>query len=158
MKLFVSVGTQLPFPRLINAVEALEVDGYTEVIYQTADADFQSNKGIAFESLTPKQYEQYFNECDIFISHAGMGSIITALDNNKPIIILSRIYAYDEHRNDHQIATAEKFKSFDNIYYAKSEGDIANLIKEVSNKPTSRKKNIKVEDTLLDFLKCEFDK
>lgn len=157
MKLFVSVGTQLPFPRLLHAIESIESDQYTEIVYQSADADFNSNKGVVFESLTPKQYEQYFNECDIFISHAGMGSIITALDNNKPIIILPRMYKYNEHRNDHQITTAERFKSFENIYYSEHENDIANLIKIASNHVANEITNIKVEKSLLDFLKVTFD-
>ena len=41
-------------------------------------------------------------QADIVISHAGAGSIINALRNRKPLIIVPRLVEYGEHTNSHQ--------------------------------------------------------
>ncbi len=152
MKLFVSVGTQLPFERLLNAVENIENIRIEKCIYQIAESNFKSSFGEVYDFLNPKDYDNYFNECDVFISHAGMGSIITAIDNDKPIIIMPRIFSYGEHRNDHQIATAEQYKSFKNVYCANNSKEIESILKVIvtSDKSISKSK-LEVSSELLLF-------
>ena len=50
------------------------------------------------------------------ISHAGMGSIISARDVQIPIIIFPRLAAMGEHRNDHQLDTVKQFANRPGIY------------------------------------------
>lgn len=152
MKLFVSVGTQLPFERLLNAIENIEGVYIEKCIYQIAESKFKSKFGEVHKFLSPKEYDKYFNECDVFISHAGMGSIITAIDNNKPIIILPRLFSYGEHRNDHQIATAEQYKDFSNVYYAINEKDIARILNVIAQAEIVEPKKLAVSPELLSFL------
>jgi len=152
MNLFVSVGTQLPFERLLNAIEGIDNVYIEKCIYQIAESKFTSGFGEIYKYLSPKEYDKYFNECDVFISHAGMGSIITAIDNNKPIIILPRLLSYGEHRNDHQLATAEQFKGFDNVHYAVNEKDIARILKVIAKVEIGDPKKLNVSPELLSFL------
>lgn len=42
----------------------------------------------------------------VIVSHAGMGSLLTALRHRRPILIMPRKASLGEHRNDHQMATA----------------------------------------------------
>ena len=44
---------------------------------------------------------------DVIISHAGAGSIINALRNRKPLIIVPRLVEYGEHTNSHQVDLAK---------------------------------------------------
>jgi UDP-N-acetylglucosamine transferase subunit ALG13 len=46
-------------------------------------------------------------EAELVVAHAGMGSIITALRYQRPLLIMPRRAALGEHRNDHQVATAK---------------------------------------------------
>lgn len=50
-----------------------------------------------------------------------MGSIITALSNRVPLVIMPRIAHLGEHRNDHQLATAKHFSHRDSIFVANNE-------------------------------------
>ena len=43
------------------------------------------------------------------VAHAGMGTILTALEIGKPLLVMPRRAALGEHRNDHQLATARRF-------------------------------------------------
>jgi UDP-N-acetylglucosamine transferase subunit ALG13 len=50
-----------------------------------------------------------------------MGSIITALELGKPIIVMPRSGDLGEHRNNHQISTAQKFAEQGSIHVAMDE-------------------------------------
>ena len=41
-----------------------------------------------------------------------MGTILTGLDLGKPVVVVPRLAACGEHRNDHQLATVEKLQRF----------------------------------------------
>ena len=55
------------------------------------------------------EFDELFEQASLIISHAGMGSILTALSSAKPVLIMPRRADLNEHRNDHQLATAKKF-------------------------------------------------
>lgn len=107
--IFVTVGTQLPFDRLISAVDnwaALHPE--VSVYAQTGPGSKIVPKHIEFtEFLNPDRADELFQNASLIISHAGMGSILTALKYHKPIVIMPRSANLGEHRNDHQWATAE---------------------------------------------------
>lgn len=107
--IFVTTGTQAPFNRLIQAME--EIAGELpdeEVVAQAFGVDFVVRNMRVVEFLTPEEYNGIFSKSRLIISHAGMGTIISALKERKQIIIVPRIAALGEHRNEHQMATANK--------------------------------------------------
>ncbi len=53
-----------------------------------------------------------------------MGTIITALRKARPIVLLPRKGSLKETRNDHQIATVNRFRSKAGVYVADEETDI----------------------------------
>jgi UDP-N-acetylglucosamine transferase subunit ALG13 len=57
-----------------------------------------------------------------------MGTIISALVRQKPIIIFPRIASLGEHRNEHQLATAEKMKALGYVYVAQNADELKDLI------------------------------
>jgi UDP-N-acetylglucosamine transferase subunit ALG13 len=106
--IFATVGTQLPFDRLIEALDAWAAS-------HPAVAWFaQIGKGArrpahltSAETLSFDDVDRHVRSSDVVISHVGMGSILTALRFRKPIIVFPRRAALGEHRNDHQLATAK---------------------------------------------------
>lgn len=106
--IFVTVGTQLPFPRLIDTILC-----WAEKTGRQSELFIQYGRGIppdkAYSSsafITAEQTEHCFSGADMIVAHAGMGSVLTALKYRKPIIIMPRRAELGEHRNDHQMATA----------------------------------------------------
>ena len=57
-----------------------------------------------------------------------MGSIISALQKRKPIIVFPRIAALGEHRNEHQMATAKKMKKLGFVYVALDEKELKKML------------------------------
>lgn len=109
--ILLTVGTELPFDRLVRAVDTwAEKHADETIIGQIGSASYVPRH---FESTAYLPYEEYrslLTTCALVVAHAGMGAIISALDAGKPIIVIPRKSAFREHRNDHQIATAEAFE------------------------------------------------
>ena len=127
--IFVTVGTQLPFDRLIRAVDCWAAENQeTEVFAQIGPTDYRPSHIESVDFVAPDVADRYFRSAELIVSHAGMGSIITALKYHKPLLMLPRRAAYGEHRNDHQIATAKWLGTRSGISVAWSDGEVPALI------------------------------
>lgn len=127
--IFVTVGTQLPFERLIKTIDLwAKSNPDVEVVMQTGETIYQPSYCKSIPFTDPQEWEALFNRADLVISHAGMGTILKSLDYAKPLIIMPRLAAYGEHRNDHQLATAERFKHFSSIKVADNEDGLVSMI------------------------------
>jgi len=132
--IFATVGTQLPFERLIRGLDSwAEQNPGVSIFAQTGEAGYQPSNIDFSVSLSPVEFESRFEEADVVVAHAGMGTILQCLDIYKPLIIMPRIASQGEHRNDHQLATAEKFKRFDNIQVVENDEE---LWKALDNPPS----------------------
>jgi UDP-N-acetylglucosamine transferase subunit ALG13 len=130
--IFVSVGTQLPFDRLIKAVDAwAEEHPDTEVFAQIGTSDFQPRHMKWATHLDAAVFCEKFSTCEVVVSHAGTGNILLALELEKSIILLPRCAALHEHRNDHQLATLAHLKDRAGIYAVKNENEIGMAIEKV---------------------------
>lgn len=126
--IFVIVGTQEPFDRLIEYIdEWSEKTGYTDIIAQVSSSGYKPKNFEFYDFIPVNEFNTIFVEADLIVSHAGMGSIISALEYNKPIIVMPRLAKLKEHRNDHQLATASSFAKLGYVkaVYTKTELFIA---------------------------------
>jgi len=58
------------------------------------------------------------------IAHAGMGTILSALQFGRPLIVMPRLAQFGEHRNDHQLATARRLSELDRVDVAFDEAEL----------------------------------
>jgi len=134
--IFVTTGTQIPFDRLIKAIdEVYPYLGDLEVIVQVARAAYKVENFTPYEFIPPKEFDDYFDRADLIIAHAGMGTIISAFVKNKPILVMPRLAKYGEHRNDHQLATATRFDELGYIHVAYDEYGLKEKIKNLQKMP-----------------------
>jgi UDP-N-acetylglucosamine transferase subunit ALG13 len=56
--------------------------------------------------LAPGEFSRRLSQARVIVAHAGMGTILSALKSEKPILVMPRRAALGEQRNDHQLATA----------------------------------------------------
>ena len=136
--IFVTIGTQLPFDRLIKIIDELAPQLNEEVIAQVYQCGFTPQNIKTVDFLAPDEFNTLFDKARLIISHAGMGTILSALQKDKPIIVFPRIAALGEHRNEHQLATARKFKEMGTVNVAMSEEELRELL----HKDLQPKKNI----------------
>jgi predicted glycosyltransferase len=127
--IFLTTGTQLPFDRLVRAVDGWAgatmpgCEIFAQVLPASQDPYTPRNFDTR-ERLFPKEYAEVFDKAQLIISHAGMGTILTALTRGKQICIMPRQVKYREHRNDHQLATVERLKDYPGLFKARDEHDL----------------------------------
>ena len=110
--ILVTLGTQdKNFSRLLDAVQKQIDDGNIkeEVIVQAGCTKYESKDMKIFDLLDQEEFKRLISECDLLITHGGVGSILTGLKNNKKVIAAARLSKYKEHMNDHQLQIIEKF-------------------------------------------------
>lgn len=156
--IFITVGTQLPFERLIEAMDQWSGDNpSTEVFAQVGETKYPAKHMKTCIGLSPEDYQKHFDQASVIVSHVGMGTIISGLTQGKPMVLMPRQAKLSEHRNDHQIATARKFERFDLIDIA---NDTSQLFAQLNMRLMSNEDHSKthlnvseqLENRLQDFL------
>lgn len=127
--ILVTVGTQLPFDRLVGAVaQWARVQQRHDVVFQTASGAV-SLEGFRHERFFPAaEMAELMQRADLVVAHAGMGTILTCLGLGRPLVAMPRIASQGEHRNDHQVATARKFEDRPGVFIAWHESQLPDLI------------------------------
>ena len=132
--ILVSVGTQFPFDRLISTVDKWAIEnGRTDVLAQTGPSEYVPRALKCFAMMSPDKFRKLQSEAELLIAHAGMGSILTALEFRKPIIIMPRDHTRGEHRNEHQVATATRFSNTPGLYVVKDEAELLDRLNHLSD-------------------------
>jgi UDP-N-acetylglucosamine transferase subunit ALG13 len=69
-------------------------------------------------------YRRRVAEARLFVAHAGMGSIISAIEAGKPLLMLPRLREQGEHNTDHQLATAATIGTRPGLHVAADADDL----------------------------------
>lgn len=110
--IFVTVGAQMPFDRMVKAVDDWAASrGRADVFAQIGPADYEPRHLDWTRFLEPDDFLSRYRASKVIVAHAGTGSILQALELGKPILVMPRRAALRETRNDHQVATAERFQA-----------------------------------------------
>lgn len=132
--IFVTVGAQMPFDRLVKTVDHWAGEsGRDDVFAQIGLTDFCPENMHWTPFLSTEEFIQRYESASVIVSHAGTGSIITALQLGKPILIMPRRASLHETRNDHQVATAEQFRRFSSVGVAFDEKELITGLKGIAN-------------------------
>lgn len=78
--------------------------------------------------LTPQEFEERMRSAEFVVAHAGMGTVLEALTLGKPLVLLPRRADLREHRNDHQVATAQALRDQPGIAVAGDESELPALL------------------------------
>ena len=128
--IFVTIGTQGPFDRLIRAVDQTVPMFNLPAIAQVSKGGAYKVKNMqTSDFMSFNEFNSYFTKATLIVSHAGMGTIISALVMNKPILILPRLSKFREQRNDHQWATAKEFEKRKYVHTAYDEDELQEKLK-----------------------------
>jgi UDP-N-acetylglucosamine transferase subunit ALG13 len=134
--IFVTVGTQLPFDRLVRTVERWAVrQGRDDVFAQIGPPSAYRPTGIKSAGfLTAAECRSRIEQADLIISHAGMGTIISALELGKQLIVMPRRVEFREHRNDHQSATIAHLAGHASVLVAADDAELENHLANIAGR------------------------
>jgi UDP-N-acetylglucosamine transferase subunit ALG13 len=97
----------MQFDRLVTAVDRWAAkNADLEVLAQIGRSQYRPMAMRWVELLPPNDYVRAFTNAEVVVSHAGMGTVISAAEHMKPLIVMPRRGDLRETRSDHQIHTA----------------------------------------------------
>ncbi|MCM1141020.1 MAG: glycosyl transferase family 28 [Muribaculum sp.] len=127
--IFVTVGTQLPFDRLVKTMDELTPSlGGEQVICQSLGGKYKPLHMDCSDYIDKREYSRLFSEARVIVAHAGTGSILNAMKHGKHIIIMPRKASLGEHRNDHQTDTASALQDYPNVHVALDETQLISIL------------------------------
>lgn len=112
--IFVTVGSRnYPFNRLFEKLDELCENGVIKekIFAQIGTSTYQPKNYDYKDFISQEEFLEKIKEADIVISHGASGSIMKALNEDKKVIVVTRLEKYGEHINDHQIQNNEAFAS-----------------------------------------------
>jgi len=131
--IFVTVGGMRAFERLVREMDRIAGELDEQVVMQLGSTDYEPKNCDYFRFMPRKDIEKYYADARIIVCHAGSGSILTALEHNKPLILVPRMKIYGEVFDDHQLEIARDMeRRGTTIVY-----DISNLKSAIKNVNTN---------------------
>lgn len=115
----------MPFDRLVRAMdEWAAANPGLSVLIQIGRGKFEPAHARFVRLMPVGEYRDMVAGARLFVAHAGMGSIITAIEAGKPLLMLPRLHAEGEHNNDHQLATATNIGNRTGLHVATDVADL----------------------------------
>jgi len=152
--IFVTVGAQMPFDRMCQAVDQwASKRKRSDVFAQIGTTDWRPTTIAWTAMIEPPAFKKAMQECSVVVAHAGMGSILTALQYGKPILVMPRRGDLRETRNDHQIATAKRFKELGRVAVAFDEAELERELDRLGELRATERISPWASDGLLDAVR-----
>ncbi len=151
--IFATVGGMRGFERLVRQMDVIAGELEEQVMMQIGSTDYEPRNCDYFTFMSRNDMKKLYADARVIVSHAGTGSILTALEHNKPLVLVPRLKKYGEHIDDHQLEIARDMESRGvTVVY-----DIGKLQSAVENVDIGAVE-IKGETTLVHMLKEYLDK
>lgn len=137
---FVTIGTIVPFDRLISAVVDLKERGVLtgRIIAQIGDSDQAFNGIETFASCSYTDMNRYMDESDLVICHGGSGSMLGALKAGCRVVAMARKPELGEHYDAHQIELTSALEKKGVLSVAQDENDLERAVAEARSRPRQR--------------------
>lgn len=143
--ILVTLGTNdKTFPRLLEALDKEIEKGNIKdkVVIQAGSTKYESKNMEIFDLIERDKFDKLMDECDLLITHGGVGSILTGLNKGKKVIAVPRLSKYKEHVNDHQLQIVENFSKHKYILAANDLNKLSKIIEKAKTfKPQKYESN-----------------
>ncbi len=153
--IFVTVGTHKDsFDRLVKKMDELVGNGdiKEKVVMQIGNSAYEPKNCEYYRFVGADKFEELYRTADTIICHAGAGSIINALKNNKHLIIVPRMKKFKEHTDDHQLDLADAMEKGGKAVCVR---DIEEMAASITKASASRNmpKDTTLENKISEYLK-----
>jgi UDP-N-acetylglucosamine transferase subunit ALG13 len=128
--IFVTVGALFPFNRLIKLMDELAPSFTDEEFFAQIGRGDYTPKHMKYGRLVEApEFRRLLAQSRLLVAHAGMGSVISALELNRAVVLLPRKMEFGEHTTDHQAATARWLQGKQGVHIAWEDADLAKTIR-----------------------------
>lgn len=131
--IFVTVGThQQAFQRLLDGLGSLPDDELV-VQYGYGRPPAAADEAAAFFGY--REILERMERARVVVTHAGVGSILTALRVGHTPVVVPRLHRFGEHVDDHQVELVRRLEEEERVRAA---WDVSELLAAVADVPPRR--------------------
>jgi UDP-N-acetylglucosamine transferase subunit ALG13 len=123
--IFVTVGSAQAFDRLIAAVDRLQTD--EDVVVQYGPSAPPTRPG-AVQFVSYEEIVAYMTAARVIVTHAGVGSILTAIRLGKRPVVVPRQRRLGEAVDDHQLHLAKRLANQGIVILADELSQLGSLV------------------------------
>ena len=133
--IFVTVGvSNLPFDRLVGAVDSLAAGGET-VVAQYGAARARPQRAVCFDYLPFVELQQWVSKARVVVCHAGIGSVAMCLSTGMHPVVVPRLERLGECVDEHQLTFGRRLGE---LGLATVIEDLSELAQAVRSVPTGQ--------------------
>jgi UDP-N-acetylglucosamine transferase subunit ALG13 len=132
--IFATLGThETPFLRLMTALAALPRD--EELVIQHGPSPPGPDWARSIEYLSFDEMRAHVRAARVVVSHAGVGSILIAVANEKRPLVVPRLHRFNEHVDDHQLSLARRLHAIGLVTAVEDPSDLAAAVARSASAP-----------------------
>ena len=147
----VGTGNVYGFDRLIRKMDEIAGVIDDDVVMQIGCTKYEPKHCKYFRFIFKKDMDRLYADSKVVVCHAGIGSIISAMEFSKPTILVPRKKIFNEHIDDHQTEIARFVENKMKVVY--NIDDLEILLRDVSSIPIP---SFKADHSLINNLKNYF--
>jgi UDP-N-acetylglucosamine transferase subunit ALG13 len=133
--ILVTVGvSNLPFDRLVAAVDDLAAEGET-VVAQYGAARVRPRRAVCFDYLPFVELEEWVSKARVVVCHAGIGSVAMCLSTGRHPVVVPRVKRLGESVDEHQLTFGRRLGE---LGLATVVEDVSELARAVRSVPESQ--------------------
>ena len=132
--IFVTLGTQAyPFDRLLRALEGVG----EELVVQGGPSEFRPGGATWFDYLEYEPLLEHIRRARVVVSHAGVGTVMTAVAEGKRPVVVPRLHRHGEAVDDHQVPIGRRLAQAGLVTLVEDPGQLAAALVETPPAPAS---------------------
>ena len=151
-------GTQkFPLDRMLVEMDRLIEAGMVDepVFAQIGHSTYRPKHYEWAEFLPGEMFEEKIRQCRVLVTHGGVGTILTAKELGKLVLVYPRSAKYAEHVDDHQWQIAREFRKREYVLICEEQNLLGQRLRECAEYPfrqLSIEKNVQT-DVIRDYLR-----
>lgn len=106
--ILVIVGLMYGFENLVREMDEIAGRIEEKVVMQIGKTSYEPKNAKYFSFVSKEEIDELHKSARVVVCHAGVGSILTALEHEKPVIAVPRRKKYGESVDDHQLEIAKE--------------------------------------------------
>ena len=137
------------FERLIRWMDAIAEKTDEEVIMQIGNTEYEPKHASYFRFESKEKMDQFYSRARVIVCHAGVGSLMTSLENEKLVIAVPRSKELGEVIDNHQLEIAKELENEGRIRIANALNELENHLLEIKYTAS----NLRLKNELVESLK-----
>jgi UDP-N-acetylglucosamine transferase subunit ALG13 len=133
--IFVALGTQAyPFDRLLRGLDGLD----EELVVQGGASTYRPSGATWFDFLDFPTLLEHVRGARVVVSHAGVGTVMTAAAEGKCPVVVPRLARYGEAVDDHQLPFARRLHEAGVVRLVEDPAELRAAVAETPEPPGAR--------------------